>query len=315
MRNEPKSSKSSKSNPKQNQQILFIGLLFVACLLAFELFRDKGASRKKNKDKEPITLNDSTKNTKDVKMSAADSISKVYAPIAFRQEQLKNERVKNAYKTKGDSILVAYKKANLDVNTLNIYVRAFKKEEVVEVWAKDKNNNAYILLRSYKFCKSSGKLGPKRKAGDNQIPEGFYKIDRFNPQSKFYLSLGLNYPNKIDKKWGDTTGLGSDIFIHGDCQTIGCIPITDEKIKELYIIAIDAKSAGQKTIPVSIFPARMTEENIRSLKVQYQDEPQTLKLWASMKKGYQFFEDCKQLPSIILTDKGEYVCKSSCGAN
>ncbi len=313
MRNEPKSSKPSKSNPKQTQQILLIGLLLIACLLAFELFRGRGTARKK--EKEPTSLSDTTKKIAETKQSAADSISKVYAPIAFRQEQLKNEKVAAAYKTKGDSALLAYKNAGLDLNTLNIYIRAFKKEQIVEVWGKDKNKRAYTLLKTYTFCKSSGKLGPKRKAGDNQIPEGFYKIDRFNPKSKFYLSLGLNYPNKVDKKMGDTTGLGSDIFIHGDCQTIGCIPITDDKIKELYVMAIDAKSAGQKTIPVSIFPTRLTNEAYRSLKVQFQDEPETLKLWASMKKGYQFFEDCKQLPSIVLTDKGEYICKSDCGGN
>jgi murein L,D-transpeptidase YafK len=161
----------------------------------------------------------------------------------------------------------------------------------------------------------SGKLGPKLKAGDNQIPEGFYKIDRYNPQSSYHLSLGLNYPNKLDKKIGDTTDLGKDIFIHGGCQTIGCIPITDDKIKELYVMAIDARVAGQKNIAVSIFPARMTDENFRSLRVQFQDEPKILKLWASMRKGYQFFENCKRLPDINLNGDGEYICKSACGGD
>jgi murein L,D-transpeptidase YafK len=317
MRNEPKSSKSSSaSNPKQNQQILFIVLLILVALLTFELVRGRMASRKKSKEKEPATaITDTTKKAVEKKQTTEDSIAKLYAPAVFRQEQMKQTRVKDAYKTKGDTVQKLYKKAGLDPNTVNIYIRAFKKEQVVEVWGKDKEKSEFVLLRTYKFCKMAGKLGPKLQAGDNQIPEGFYKIDRYNPQSRFHLSLGLNYPNKVDKKIGDTTNLGNDIFIHGGCQTIGCIPITDEKIKELYVMAIDARAAGQKTIAVSIFPARMTDENFRSLRVQFQDEPKTLKFWASLRKGYQFFEDCKRLPDIILSNNGEYVCKSACGGD
>jgi murein L,D-transpeptidase YafK len=317
MRNEPKSSKSSSaSNPKQNQQILFIVLLILAALLTFELVRGRMASRKKGKDKEPTTaLSDTTKKVVEKKQTTEDSIAKLYAPAVFRQEQMKQARVRDAYKTKGDTVQKLYKKAGLDPNTVNIYIRAFKKEQIVEIWGKDKEKSEFTLLRTYKFCKMSGKLGPKLKAGDNQIPEGFYKIDRYNPQSSYHLSLGLNYPNKLDKKIGDTTDLGKDIFIHGGCQTIGCIPITDDKIKELYVMAIDARVAGQKNIAVSIFPARMTDENFRSLRVQFQDEPKILKLWASMRKGYQFFENCKRLPDINLNGDGEYICKSACGGD
>jgi murein L,D-transpeptidase YafK len=319
MRNEPKSSKStSKSpNPKQNQQILLIVLLVLVCILGFELMRGRLLGKKKGKANEPVAnaVQDTTKKDVDKKISAEDSISRVYAPAVFRQEQMKQQRVKDAFKLKGDTLQKLYKKAGLDANSLNIYIRAFKKEQVVEVWGADKNTDAFKLIRTYKFCKTSGKLGPKRKAGDDQIPEGFYKIDRFNPQSRYHLSLGLNYPNKVDKKLGDTTDLGNDIFIHGGCATIGCIPITDDKIKELYLMAIDARSAGQKNISVTIFPARLTEEGMRSLKVQHQDEPANLKFWASLRKGFQYFEDCKRLPSITLTEKGEYICKSACGGD
>ena len=316
MRNEPKSSKSSKSsNSKQNQQVMFLVLLLLVSILGFELVRGRLSAGKRKRDKEPATAMDTTKRAPEKKETAADSIAKVLTPSAFRQEQLKATRVKDAYKLKGDSMQAAYKRAGIDANSLNVYIRAFKEEKILEVWAKDKTKDSYTLLKTYKFCKSSGKLGPKRKAGDDQIPEGFYKIDRFNPQSRYLLSLGLNYPNKVDKKLCDTTDLNNDIFIHGGCTTIGSIPISDDKIRELYIITIDARSAGQKNIPVSIFPTHMTDANMRSLKVQYQDEPQTLKFWASLRKGYLAFESCKRLPSITLTDKGEYICKSDCGGN
>lgn len=315
MRNEPKSHKKA-SNPKQNQQVLLIVLLILVAILGFELLRGRISNRKKGKDKEPITQNpqDTTQNQAKPKQSIEDSISRVYAPAVFKQEQMKEARVKNAYKLKGDSVLKLYKKAGLDINSLNIYLRAFKKEQIVEVWGKDKSKDNFVLVQTYKFCKTSGKLGPKRKAGDDQIPEGFYKIDRFNTQSRFHLSLGLNYPNKVDKKLSDTTDLTNDIFIHGGCSTIGSIPLGDDKIRELYIMAIDAKAGGQTNISVSIFPARMTEENMRSLRVQYQDEPQNIKFWLSIRKGYQYFEDCKRLPSVTLKD-GEYYFKSDCGGN
>lgn len=314
MRNEPKSNKKP-ANSKQNQQIILIVLLVLFTILGIELVRGRLASRKKN-PKEPAQLaQDTTKNRPDAKQKAEDSISKVYAPAVYKQEQMKQARVKDAYKLKGDTVAKLYQKVGLDINTLNIYIRAFKKEQQVEVWGKDKNTDEYKLIRTYKFCKTSGRLGPKRKAGDDQIPEGFYKIDRFNPQSRYHLSLGLNYPNKVDKKLGDTTDLGNDIFIHGGCATIGCIPITDDKIRELYLMAVDAKAGGQKNISVSIFPARMTDENMRSLRVQYQDEPQNIKFWNSIRKGYLYFENCKRLFDVTLTDKGEYFFKSGCGGD
>ncbi len=315
MRNEPKSNKTA-SNPKQNQQILLIVLLILVGILGFELLRGRLSSRKKN-TKEPVNLtqNSDTTKAKTPKQSAEDSISRLYAPTVYKQEQMKQARVKDAYKLKGDSVTRLYKKAGLDANSLNIYIRAFKKEQVVEVWGKDKDKESFVLLQSYKFCKSSGRLGPKRKAGDDQIPEGFYKIDRFNAQSRYHLSLGLNYPNKVDKGLSDTTDLSNDIFIHGGCATVGSIPISDDKIRELYIMAVDAKAGGQKNISVTIFPARMTDENMRSLRVQYQDEPKNIKFWNSMRKGYQYFEQCKRLPLVTLSEKGEYFFQSDCGGN
>lgn len=290
-------------------------LLVVAAVLGFELLRGRGTSTQKPKSTsntdntaKEIPPKDSAKN----KSSVADSIAKTYQSNGFRDAQLKYQRVKIAYKEKWDSIRQLYSAAQLDINTLNIYIRAFKQEQEVEVWGIDKSKRQYVRLKTYKFCKSSGTLGPKRKEGDKQIPEGFYHIDRFNPESKFYLSLGLNYPNKIDKLLGDSTESGNDIFLHGDCQTIGCIPITDTKIKELYVMAVDAKATGQKKIPVTIFPARLTEANFKKLQADYKTQPQLIKFWAGLRRGYQAFEQCKRLPSVTMTPKGEYICKPDC---
>jgi murein L,D-transpeptidase YafK len=158
----------------------------------------------------------------------------------------------------------------------------------------------------YKICRTSGDLGPKRKQGDKQIPEGFYHINRFNPYSNFYLSLGLNYPNTSDKILGLKGDLGGDIFIHGSCVTIGCMPITNNRIKELYIFCVEAKNNGQQTIPVTIFPRELTHDNFEELKRKYNNDADKMGLWRDLKKGYELFNETKQLPSIVFLSSGRH---------
>jgi len=142
--------------------------------------------------------------------------------------------------------------------------------------------------------------------GDGQIPEGFYHIDRFNPSSTFHLSLGLNYPNKSDRILGRKGSLGGDIFIHGDCVTIGCMPITDEKIKELYLITVEARNRGQRTIPVHVFPGKMDEKGMGYLMKNYMDEKKLLKFWENIKVGYDYFDRKKKLPMVSIKRDGSY---------
>jgi murein L,D-transpeptidase YafK len=175
---------------------------------------------------------------------------------------------------------------------------AFKEERVVEVWGS--NGSTYQLLTSYKFCSSSGKLGPKRKQGDLQIPEGLYKIDRFNPASNFYLSLGINYPNSSDRKRANGNP-GGDIFIHGDCVTIGCIPITDDKIKELYTLGVLAKDAGNE-IDVHFYPFKMTEENMKR-----HQENKHYSFWKELQPFYESFSNNKSLADYRIDGNGKYV--------
>lgn len=133
-----------------------------------------------------------------------------------------------------------------------IQLLAFKKERILEVYAwKD---NQFKRLTSYPFTGFSGQLGPKLKEGDRQIPEGIYKIDHLNPNSSYYLSMKVNYPNSFDKQKAKLDGrhsLGDDIFIHGKDLTIGCIPIGDEAIEELFVLS---KYAFNKGIEVIISP-------------------------------------------------------------
>src|ERR1051326_507525 len=165
---------------------------------------------------------------------------------SFKLQQQKFPRVKTAYEEKEKTVTELFSAKGVELSSAQIFIRAFKMEKQLEVWAKAPKQEKYTLVKTYAICSSSGNVGPKRKQGDGQVPEGFYEIERFNPSSNFYLSLGVSYPNASDKILGSKGNLGGDIFIHGSCVTIGCMPITDDKIKEVYLMAVEAKSNGGK---------------------------------------------------------------------
>ncbi len=225
----------------------------------------------------------------------------------FKQQQLKSERVKIAYKEKENFLRKKLDSVGIKGN-FEIFLLACKKEMILEVWAKKRNTKQFSFLISYPFCAFSGELGPKRQEGDLQIPEGFYHIDVYNPWSTYYLAMRVNYPNVSDLIL--TTNKqhpGGDICIHGDCCTIGCIPLTDDKIKELYLLCVEAKSAGQGNIPVYIFPSRLDDKNFESLKKEFSDNSELILFWENLKEGYDFFEKNKTLPTFSVDKKGKYI--------
>lgn len=221
-----------------------------------------------------------------------------FTSTGFKKEQLRYPRVRTAFAEKEEGVKKMLDNKGLQIENLKLAIMAFKEERVVEVWGS--NGSAYQLLTSYKFCSSSGKLGPKRKQGDMQIPEGLYKIDRFNPASNFYLSLGINYPNSSDRKRANGNP-GGDIFIHGDCVTIGCIPITDDKIKELYTLSVLAKDAGNE-IDVHFYPFKMTEENMKR-----QTNNKHYSFWKELQPFYLHFKEKKTLADYRIDGNGKYV--------
>jgi murein L,D-transpeptidase YafK len=224
----------------------------------------------------------------------------------FKSIQLKNSRVQQAYREKEDGIKDILLKNHIEMKSLEIFIRIFKRTRQVELWGKNKNDAGFIFLKSFPFCSSSGTLGPKRKQGDNQIPEGFYHINRFNPNSNFCLSLGINYPNASDRIFGDRQFPGGDIFIHGNCVTIGCIPITDDLIKELYVFSVEARNNGQKNIPVHIFPGRLDKESFGDLVTDYRSDKSLVTFWSNLKDGFDYFELNKIPPEINISSGGMY---------
>lgn len=221
-------------------------------------------------------------------------------------EQKKYQRVQTALDEKGKLIEQKLKEKNIAVDELNILIVAYKAEQELDVYAKRKNESTFKLLSTYDICSSSGGLGPKRRQGDDQVPEGYYYIDRFNPVSNFYLSLGVSYPNQSDKKKSKYQNLGGNIFIHGSCVTIGCMPMTDNKIKEIYLYAIYARQNGQVNIPVYIFPFKMTDSNFNHYKNEYKNNSELLSFWSNLKSGFDKFEANRKSIEYSIDSHGNY---------
>ncbi len=130
---------------------------------------------------------------------------------------------------------------------------AFKAERSLEVIGIDLAGSHH-LIKTFPFTGFSGNLGPKLREGDRQIPEGIYKIEGLNPNSAYHLSIKLNYPNDFDREMAALDGRenpGSDIFIHGKSGTVGCIPIGDEAIEELFLMV---SKIGIKNVSIILAP-------------------------------------------------------------
>lgn len=225
----------------------------------------------------------------------------------FLSDQKRYKRVRHAIEKKGSKVKAHLLSKHLNAENLNILFVSYKKEQELEIYAKTKQEDEYSKIATYDICRASGKLGPKRKQGDYQVPEGFYFIDRFNPASNFYLSLGLNYPNKSDKIKSTAKDPGGDIFIHGSCVTVGCMPMTDDKIMEIYLYAVYAKNNGQKEIPVYSFPFKMNDANFKAYSKVYKNNIELLNFWSELKIGYDSFMECKTELKVKIDQKGKYI--------
>lgn len=225
----------------------------------------------------------------------------------FAERQRTAPRVVAARQEHGADVRRLFSDKGLAYPAKVLLVRAFKHEGELEVWAGASASAPLTLVKTYPICARSGRLGPKRRQGDLQVPEGVYKIDRFNAWSSYHLSLGVDYPNASDRALGERP-LGGDIFIHGDCVTIGCIPIEDEPIEELYLMALDARLAGGRAV-VHIFPRRLSEAGLAALLREERPGLELRRFWEDLAPIYRAFEDKKVLPRVRIDAKGRYVVR------
>jgi murein L,D-transpeptidase YafK len=231
-----------------------------------------------------------------------------FAQPSFVDYQKTYPRVAAAMRLKEDTLKRQFEKAGLPWPAKQIYIRSFKYDSQLEVWVRYNNTQPFTLFKTYKVCALAGSMGPKRMEGDYQVPEGFYYINEFNPKSNYHLSLGINYPNPSDRVLSDSVKPGGDIYIHGSCLTVGCIPIQNEQIEELYILAANAKAQGQDFIPVHIFPIRYSNKKSFDSFARITKDNQDVQRFAiKIKEVYDYFEQKKKLPLITVNKKGDYV--------
>jgi len=144
-----------------------------------------------------------------------------------------------------------------------VAILGFKEEHILEVWVAEKNGE-WVHLKNYPILGMSGKLGPKLREGDRQVPEGIYHIESLHPNSRYHLALRLNYPNAEDQRRGQKDGrndLGSDIMIHGKDCSIGCLAIGDGAAEDLFILAAET---GIKNCMVILSPVDFRTRNLSS---------------------------------------------------
>lgn len=225
----------------------------------------------------------------------------------FRNFQFSFARVSNAYMNYNNTLQKMFEARKLNYPPTDIYIRAFKAQNEMELWARDNDTAEYTLINVYRICALSGLLGPKRVEGDMQVPEGYYFIEDFNPKSDYHLSMLLNYPNYSDRLLGDKKKPGGDIYIHGGCLTVGCMPMTDEVIKELYTVCLNAKLNGQTYIPVHVFPTRFTKPNLDYLGRQFAADSTKQDFWVNLKYGYDYFERNHKIQPVMYSPDGKYI--------
>jgi len=137
------------------------------------------------------------------------------------------------------NLVSKFKKRHVAYPPRDIALLAFKQEQKVQLWARDVSVSRWRFIHTYPLTAYSGRLGPKLKERDRQIPEGIYRLTSLNPLSNMHLSMQINYPNEFDRQQASREGrqqLGGNIFIHGKALSVGCLAIGDKAIDELFLL-------------------------------------------------------------------------------
>jgi hypothetical protein len=146
-----------------------------------------------------------------------------------------------------------FKRAGVAYPPHTIALVAFKDRQTLQLYARAKTGD-WRFVRAYPVLAASGELGPKLREGDLQVPEGRYGVQLLNPNSRFHVSLRLNYPNAFDQRMGrrdKRTRLGGDIMIHGKAVSIGCLAMGDAAAEELFTLAAQV---GLRQVEVLVSP-------------------------------------------------------------
>ena len=195
---------------------------------------------------------------------------------------------------------------NLTFPPKNVFIRVFKHERMLELWVTDSVCNEYKLFKTYRVCMNSGELGPKRKEGDLQIPEGFYHITQLKTITNYHLALKIDYPNESDIILGDKNKLGGEIYIHGECVSIGCVSVSNNDIEEIFTLVKLLKNWDE--VQVHIFPVYFDIKcNYEFLYEKIKTNERVINFEKNIETGFYMFQKNHVVPNYIIDDEGFYI--------
>jgi murein L,D-transpeptidase YafK len=211
--------------------------------------------------------------------------------------QTADSRLRTIASKRQPEVNALLQQAGLTEHPSTLLLRAFKEEKVLEVWAGS-NRAPLKLLTTYPICAASGELGPKRREGDLQVPEGLYRLTQLNPFSHFHLSLKVDYPNASDALRSDKQRPGGLIYLHGGCASIGCIAIEDAPIEIVYVLAERTRHRF-----IHIFPFKMTSERLSR-----EADNVNISLWNELFEAHRAFETDHRLRALKINPRsGAYL--------
>lgn len=279
--------------------LFFAFFIAVAAAIFFKIGQDIKDTRAKS-----VKENNRTEITAKSGSKLEKYLYELYKKIKFKLKHPKRKRVlskkeKEILKAQNEPLAKCFKATKSKWGD-KIYIRIFKKERQLEVWIKPRRYKKYRLLKVYKICYFSGKLGPKLKEGDYQAPEGFYRVYKksLNPHSRYHLSFNLGFPNAYDRAHGRT---GSYLMVHGKCVSAGCYAMGDKNIEEIYKLTKKALYAGEPYVPVHIYPFRMDKNTLFKYK-----SSKWYNFWLNLKEGYDYFEK-RHIPAKIEVKNKRYI--------
>ena len=215
--------------------------------------------------------------------------------VPYKDRQLRYHHVKTAYAEHLSTMLANLQTHQVSVSDLNVLLRVFKEERTVELWIKAKKDAVFHFVKSFPILALSGLPGPKKNKNDQQVPEGFYRINKLLPQSSCCLGATIHFPNVADgiilRNAGLRVPAKENVYLYGEENTKGNIRLSNNHMKELYIYLVEAKNNDAAGIPIHIFPFKMTPGNREAKALLHKNDSLLIRFWDHIEPGYFIFEN------------------------
>lgn len=209
-------------------------------------------------------------------------------------------RSKRAHEARLPVVEDLYSRAGVPFPPAQMAFVAYKAEKQIEVWASAEKGGPAAKIATYGICAASGDLGPKRREGDRQVPEGFYVIQYGWAESNYHLEMKVSYPSMVDRVLGPKNApLGGEIMIHGACASIGCMAMGDERAEELWVMM---KAMGDAQVKVHIYPSRDMDALLANPEYATHHS-----FWRNLKEGRDLFERERRIPAVKADWHGVYM--------